>query len=214
MYRIGYIDDEPTQYENYKKKLSRRFKDVELILFEECVTKDDFVDKIYETQSDVLLIDYKMAKTLGFNGSTLISYINDQVRDLECFILTAVDQEEIVDGLIADRNIYSKTIFDTEGDTPEKVEQLEAFIQVLKQSADVFRIRREQKKDEYKELFDKKKISGLTPDEEEKYLNLYKVLSSYGMVEKVPANFLKSDFEERLNKLLETGNAIIEKYEE
>ena len=115
MYKIGYIDDEPAQYANYAKKLNRRYPDMKLILFEKCSTREEFVNKIYEEQADVLLIDYKMASTYGFNGTSLISYINDRVQDLECFILTAVEQERITDGLVAKRNRFSKTIFDTEG---------------------------------------------------------------------------------------------------
>ena len=46
MFRIGYIDDEPTQYANYAKKLKRRYPDMELILFENCSTREEFVDKI------------------------------------------------------------------------------------------------------------------------------------------------------------------------
>ena len=111
MYRIGYIDDEPNQYKNYARKISRRYPDIELILFEDCATKEDFVEKIYEVQAEVLLIDYKMAGKYGFNGTTLINYINDRVRDLECFILTAVEQDRITDGLVSGRNRRSSRLF-------------------------------------------------------------------------------------------------------
>lgn len=100
---------------------------MKLILFEKCSTREEFVNKIYEEQADVLLIDYKMASTYGFNGTSLISYINDRVQDLECFILTAVEQERITDGLVAKRNRFSKTIFDTEGDDPDKVKAFNEF---------------------------------------------------------------------------------------
>lgn len=213
MYRIGYIDDDPTQYDNIVKKIHRRYSDVELILLSECKTKEEVVEKIYKEQIDVLLIDYKMVKLFGFNGTTLISYINDQIRDLECFIFTEVDIKQIDDGLVAERNRYSKTIFDTEADDPDKVKKLNDFIAVLKESADVFRTRRKQKLERYHELFEKKKQKKLGADEEE-FLNLYKVLSSYGMVEALPQNLLDSDFEQKLDELLTIGNAILEKYTE
>lgn len=138
-----------------------------MILIEGCKTKAEFVEKIYEKQIEVLLIDYKMASTFGFNGTTLISYINDQIRDLECFILTAVDNEQISDGLVASRNIFAKTVFDTEGDDPEKVSALMEFIKTLKESADVFKKRREQKIDEYKALLKKRDEGNLGAEEEE-----------------------------------------------
>lgn len=214
MYRIGYIDDHPDQYRNYSKKLKRRYKDVELILLEDCNTREEFLEKIYEERIEVLLVDYKMAGSYGFNGSTLINFINDQMRDLECFILTAVEQEQINDGLVTRRNRYSKTIFDTEGDDPERVKQLGEFVETLRQSADVFKRRSEEKKKKYLLLFEKRKNERLSLSEEEEYLRLYEVLSSYGMIEKLPENVLRTDFEERLDKLLALGDQIIKKYDQ
>lgn len=214
MYKIGYIDDHPDQYKNYRKKIKRRYSDIDLVLFDECKTKEQFLERIYKEQADVMLIDYKMAGTFSFDGSTLINYINDQVRDLECFILTGVEQDKVADGLVAERNRYSKTIFDTEGDDEEKLNKFNDFIKVLIESADVFRTRREQKKEEYQVLYEKRKQGELSLKEEEEYLRLYKVLSSYGMIEKLPEEVLTVNFEEKLDRLLEIGDAILEKHKE
>lgn len=213
MYKVGYIDDEPTQYENFFRKLKRRSNELELVLLENCKTKTEFLEKIYEKQIDVLLIDYKMAGAFGFNGTTLINYINDHIRDLECFILTAVDKEQITDGLVAERNRFPKTIFDTEAEDSQKVEELNDFINALKDSAAVYRTCREQKVERYKELLEKKK-NGTLGAEEEEFLELYKVLSSYGMVERLPENMLNSKFEETLDKLLSIGDKIIKNHHE
>lgn len=213
MYRVGYIDDEPTQFENYKRSLQRRCKELELVLIDDCESKQDILDKIYEKRIDVLLIDYKMVKNYGFNGTTLINYINDSMRDIQCFIMTAVDTEQITDGLVAARDKYSKNIFDTEAGDRKKEEELSDFIQVLLESAKVFQVRRQQKVERYRELLEKKHRGELGADEEE-FLELYKVLSSYGMVEKLPKNMLDSEFEERLQRILELGNAIIAEHRE
>lgn len=214
MYKIGYIDDEPTQYKNYARKIERHYSDMELVLFENCKTKDEFVEKIYEEQADVLLIDYKMTGRFGFNGTTLINYINDRVRDLECFILTAVEQDQITDGLVSGRNRRSKEIFDTEAENPEKVKKLDEFISELRESAEVFRTRREQKVGKYQELLKKKKEGRLNSDEEGEFMSLYKVLASYGLIEELPDTMLKSDFEKALNEILKAGEAIMQKYSE
>ena len=140
MYRVGYIDDEPTQFENYKRSLRRRCKELDLVLIEDCESKQDILDKIYENQIDVLLIDYKMVKNYGFNGTTLINYINDSMRDIQRFIMTAVDTDQITDGLVADRDKYSKNIFDTEAADQKKEAKLREFIQVLLESAKVFEV--------------------------------------------------------------------------
>ena len=211
MYRVGYIDDEPTQFENYKRSLQRRCNDLELVLIDDCESKQDILDKIYEKRIDVLLIDYKMVKNYGFNGTTLINYINDSMRDIQCFIMTAVDTDQITDGLVATRDKYSKNIFDTEAGDRKKEEELSDFIQVLLESAKVFQVRRQQKVERYRELLEKKRRGELGADEEE-FLELYKVLSSYGMVEKLPKNMLDSKFEERLQRILELGSAIISEH--
>ena len=213
MYRVGYIDDEPTQFENYKRSLQRRCNDLELVLIDDCKSKHDILDKIYEKRIDVLLIDYKMVKNYGFNGTTLINYINDSMRDIQCFIMTAVDTDQITDGLVATRDKYSKNIFDTEAGDRKKEEELSDFIQVLLESAKVFQVRRQQKVERYRELLEKKRRGELGADEEE-FLELYKVLSSYGMVEKLPKNMLDSEFEERLQRILELGNTIIAEHRE
>lgn len=213
MYRVGYIDDEPTQFENYKRSLRRRCKELDLVLIDDCESKQDILDKIYEKQIDVLLIDYKMVKNYGFNGTTLINYINDSMRDIQCFIMTAVDTEQITDGLVAERDKFSKNIFDTEGADPEKEAELNAFIHILLESAKVFQVRRQQKLGRYRELLDKKLHGELGADEEE-FLELYKVLSSYGMVEKLPKNMLDSEFEDRLRRILELGSTIIAEHED
>lgn len=213
MYRIGYIDDQPVQYNNFRKKIQRRFPDVDLILLDQCTTREEFLKRIYEEKVDVLLIDYKMASSYGFNGSALINYINDQIRDLECFILTGVERDKVEDGLVAERNRYSKTIFDTEGDDEEKVQKFNEFMEMLIQSANVFRMRRKQKKEQYQELFEKRKRESLTAEEEEEYLRLYKVLASYGMIEELPENVLTVDFEKKLDHLLKIGDSILKKYE-
>ena len=213
MYRVGYIDDEPTQFENYKRSLQRRCNDLELVLIDDCESKQDILDKIYEKRIDVLLIDYKMVKNYGFNGTTLINYINDSMRDIQCFIMTAVDTDQITDGLVATRDKYSKNIFDTEAGDRKKEEELSDFIQVLLESAKEFQVRRQQKVERYRELLEKKRRGELGADEEE-FLELYKVLSSYGMVEKLPKNMLDSEFEERLQRILELGNTIIAEHRE
>ena len=212
MYRVGYIDDEPTEFEIYRRSLKRRCKERELVLIDDCKSKQDILDKIYEKQIDVLLIDYKMVKNYGFNGTTLINYINDSMRDIQCFIMTAVDTEQISDGLVAKRDKFSKNIFDTEAADQKKEAELRDFIQVLLESSKVFQTRRQQKLERYRELLEKKYQGELGADEEE-FLELYKVLSSYGMVEKLPKNMLDSKFEERLQRILELGNAIIAEHE-
>ena len=101
--------------------------------------------------------------------------------------------------------IYRKGIHQTDVDYDDLCSLA---MEVLLESAKVFQTRRKQKMERYQELLEKKHQGELGADEEE-FLELYKVLSSYGMVEKLPKNMLDSKFEERLQRILELGNAII-----
>lgn len=212
MYRIGYIDDEWDQFDNIQKKLGRRCKDMELVLFANCKSKEEILDTIYKEQIDVLLVDYKMVSYFGFNGTTLINYINDCVRDLQCFILTAVDNTQIEDGIVADRDRFSKSIFDTEGGDKDKEENLQKFLDTLHESAVVFATRRSQKVDRYKILLEKKKAGEIGADEEE-FIRLYKTLASYGLVETLPANMLNSEFEKKLDEILKLGKEVVAQHQ-
>lgn len=209
MIKVGYIDDVLDQVENYERKL-RRFQ-IELIPFEVGTQKADYIEQIYKNQVEVLLIDYKMASTIGFNGSALISYINDEIPDMTCFILTSAERTHITDKLVIDNQIYSKEIFDTEADDPDRTEQFQKFVEQLKNCAEVYQSRRKLKCKEYEELLDKKKSRVLSVPEEEEFCRLYHALSSYGMVEKLSDTALQSDFEQKLDDLLQMGNMILQK---
>ncbi len=76
---------------------------------------------------------------------------------------------------MAERDKYSKNIFDTEAADPQKEAELSDFIQVLLESAKVFQVRRQQKLERYQELLDKKHQGELGADEEE-FLELIELI--------------------------------------
>ena len=150
-----------------------------------------------------------MVESIGYNGSALISYISDEIPDITCFILTAAESRDITDKLVAEAQIYSKEVFDTEAGAPERLEKFQKFVDHVKDCAEVFQNRRKIKCGEYTELLKRKEIKGLSAKEEEEFCRLYKCLSSYGMVEKLPNKFLQSDFDKKLDSLLKQGEAIL-----
>lgn len=208
MLKIGYIDDSQEQFDNYARKLARQ--EIQLIAFETNSDKSKYIEQIYRYQVEAILIDYKMVGTVGYNGSALVSYINNVIPDMTCFIMTAVERAQITDQLVANCYIYSKTIFDTEAGNEKRMEDFRKFVDHLKDCAEVFKRRREAKCEEYEALLQRKRAEGLSVIEEEELCRLYRVLSSYGMVEKLPEMFLHSDFEKKLDALLQKGEALLE----
>ena len=45
-------------------------------------------------------------------------------------------------------------------------------------------------------------------------MDLYKVLSSYGLVEELPGRILNSEFDETIDELLKIGNEIVKKHQD
>lgn len=209
MIKVGYIDDVLDQFENYERKLRR--VQIELIPFEVGAKKADYIDQVYKNQVEALLIDYKMASTIGFNGSALISYINDEIPDMTCFILTSAERGHITDKLVINSQIYSKDVFDTEADDSQRLERFHEFVEQLKNCAEVYQSRRELKCKEYEKLLDKKRAGALSIPEEEEFCRLYRALSSYGMVEKLSNTLLQPSFEKKLDDLLQMGTIILQK---
>ena len=66
----------------------------------------------------------------------------------------------------------------------------------------------------YRELLGRQKAGTLNGMEEDEYRNLYRVLSSYGMVEKLPQKMLESQFDKDLEQLLKAGDMILKEYGE
>lgn len=208
---VGYIDDDKSQYENYRRKLSR--DGIALVQFRIGKDKADYIDQILSNQVMAVLIDYKMVATIGYYGTSLINYINDEVHDMTCFILTAVESDKIADKLVPDDLIYTKNVFDTEADDPERVARYQEFVRHLRNCAEVFASRQKLKCEEYEALYQKRKSEGLTLAEEDDFHRLYRVLSSYGMVEALPEQLLSSGLEERLDQLISQGKEILSRME-
>lgn len=207
--KVGYIDDDLSLYESYRRKL--KHDGIALISFAMSEDKANYIDQILSNQVMALLIDYKMVATVGYYGTSLINYINDEIHDMTCFILTAVESDKITDKLVPDDRIYTKDVFDTEADDPERVERYQTFVRHLKNCAEVFASRQKLKCEEYETLYQKSKKGRLTLAEEDDFHRLYRVLSSYGMVEALPEQLLSPGLEERLDQLISQGKEILGK---
>lgn len=68
-YKIGYIDEEPLQVGKYKRDL-RDYFDVIGYEIKKGLSIDDLINKVYESDIDLLMIDYLMVTkgTLNYNG--------------------------------------------------------------------------------------------------------------------------------------------------
>lgn len=191
MYKIALIDDCEDQYENYKYRLGK--KGIDLLFMEYKEDYKEIINWLLDNQIQFVLIDYKLDLQYDFCGSQLMQYINNAIPDLQCVLFTS---NTVDDDLVMDRLKIDKSVFNTDG--KEYIE----FIETIKQAVNVFEKRKKIMEEQYQKLKDKKDSGRITALEEEELVRYYKILSSYGIVEKIPEEMLSSKVEEKIDKLI------------
>ena len=80
--KVGFIDDESVNYEDYAKRLKRR--DICLLLYNGNSTSEDIINWIINEELQCLLIDYDLRKKFSYNGTDLLFEINQVLPDFPC----------------------------------------------------------------------------------------------------------------------------------
>ena len=191
MYKVALIDDCKDQYENYRYRLEK--KDIELLFMEYKEDYREIINWLLDNQIQFVLIDYKLDLQYDFCGSQLMQYINNAIPDLQCVLFTS---NTVEDDLVMDRLKIDKSVFNTNG--KEYIE----LIDTIKQAVNVFEKRKKIVEEEYLKLKEKKEKNKITALEEEDLARYYKILSSYGIVEKIPQEMLSTKVEEKIDKLI------------
>lgn len=191
MYKIALIDDCEDQYENYKYRLGK--KGIDLLFMEYKEDYKEIINWLLDNQIQFVLVDYKLDLQYDFCGSQLMQYINNAIPDLQCVLFTS---NTVDDDLVMDRLKIDKSVFNTDG--KEYIE----FIETIKQAVNVFEKRKKIMEEQYQKLKNKKDSGRITALEEEELVRYYKILSSYGIVEKIPEEMLSSKVEEKIDKLI------------
>lgn len=194
-YRVGFVDDLENMIEKYSKKLARN--GIHLIYANDCLTFNDVFEWILDNKIEYLLIDYNLSQKYDFSGSQLIHYINNRVPDLPCIIFSSVkdiNDDLVQKNLIKDKDVFEKSMEDTE---------YKEFIDEIKNGIEVFQKRKEASLDEYNNLLLKKNKGGFTSSsEEERFIYLYRILMSYGMVDRISPEIVKSSVEAKIDDLI------------
>lgn len=194
-YRVGFVDDLENMIEKYSKKLARN--NISLIYANDCLTFNDVFEWILNNTIEYLLIDYNLSQKYNFSGSQLIHYINNMIPDLPCIIFSSV--KDINDDLVQRNLIKEKDIFEKSMDDIE----YKRFIDEIKNGVEVFKKRKEASLEEYNNLLMKKNKDGFSSSsEEERFIYLYKILMSYGMVDRISPEIVKSSVEAKIDDLI------------
>lgn len=199
MYRVGLIDDIKDEYENYRYRLELR--DIELLYMDYKSSYDEILCWILDNRIEVLLIDYKLDLLYDFSGSKLFQFINNNIPDLQCILFTSNPED---DDLVLKMLKVNKNVFNSDNKFNE-------FVDILKQASKVFNNRQQETIDDYRKLLEKKEKGSISPEEERRFLDLYKRLVSYGVIEKLPERLLESDFEKAVDDLIKNVEDYVRK---
>lgn len=208
MYKIGYLDDENREYENYKVDFA--FHKIDLIKIAGIESKAQLRDYILSEKLDAIIIDYDLSKIHNeelVDGNSLVRYLNIEIPDFPSVILTSFaadsrNDNTVIHALILDRNIMTNDV-----DGPEYSQ----FIMTIDNLITVFKKRMELNVEEYQTLISRRKnYNDLTPVEEQRLISLYKLLYSYDLIDEINPSLLTPALSDKLDKVLNSIKKLTE----
>lgn len=201
MIRIGFIDDETANYEDYAKRLSRR--DIDLLFYRGDSNAEDIVSWLIAENLECLLIDYDLRKKFTKNGTDLVFEINQYLPEFPCIMLTIYPEQSKDEKLVPRRLIWDRE----EMNKPDLTEVVDS----INNEVSVYLKRKEALFEQYGALIEKRKSSMLTAVEEERFLQLHTLFSRYGETDDFPAQLLSPDINRKLDSLIERMSQLLEK---
>lgn len=208
MYRIGYFDDENREYDNYR--VDFEYHNIELVKVSDIETKSQLREYILSEKLDAIIIDYDLSKIHHeelVDGNSLVRYLNIEIPDFPSIILTSFaadsrNENTVINALILDRDIMTNDV-----DGPEYAD----FIKTLVNLITVFHKRLSLNVDEYQSLiFKRNNRETLTPIEEQRLINLYKILFAYDLIDEINPALLTPSLGEKLDKVLDSIKKLTE----
>jgi hypothetical protein len=203
--KIGYLDDEYDILKSAARSLKKY--DIEIVALEDIADVTDIsllVDSILFNSLECLLVDYDLMNLESkVYGTQIIKDVNELLPDFTCFLLTNFTEQGINEKIVQKVFVQDKSIFAEEDDSQEFVN----FVNKIKNSIECFKKRLEVTKIEYEKLFAKKREKQMTASEEERFIYLYKVLSAYDLVDKMPETLIRNSTQDTLEDMLEALKA-------
>ena len=200
--RIGYLDDEY----NILKSVARSLRkyDIEIVALENIRDVTDInllADAIIDNSLESLLVDYDLMNLESkVYGTQIIKEINELFPDFTCFLLTNYAEQGINEKIVQEVFVQPKSIFEEDDDSDGFID----FVNKIKNSIECFQKRLEVTKSAYARLLEKKNKKQISASEEEQFLHLYKVLSAYDLVDKMPSMLVRTNTQETLEDMIKT----------
>ena len=199
---IGYIDNEITNFLSYTKRLKR--KGILLKCKNGDISKELVVEWLVQHEIKCFLIDYRLKPQFSYEGTDLLFYIKRVLPDLPCIILTNYTEDSLQDNLVEDYIIFDRAILHKTGS------EFDSFIDSLKKCIQVFNKRMDLRIKRYEQLCTLKKDSELNEKDYEEFLSHFNLLKSYGIVDDIPSELLEFGVENKIDKLLNSVDKLLQ----
>lgn len=200
--KIGYLDDEYDILKSATRSLKKY--DIEIVALTNIADATNIsllVDSIISNSIECLLVDYDLMKLESkVYGTQIIKDVNEFLPDFTCFLLTNFTEQGINEKIVQKVFVQDKSIFAEDDNSQEFID----FINKIKNSIECFKKRLEVTKTEYMKLFTKKKEKQISASEEERFIYLYKILSAYDLVDKIPDILVRSSTQDTLEDMVKT----------
>lgn len=201
MIRVGFIDDENTNYADYAKRFKRH--GIDLLFYEGDSTSEEIINWLIDKNLECILIDYDLRKKFVQYGTDLVFEINQVLPDFPCIMLTNYPEQSKDEKLVSHRLIWDREIM-SRPDLSEVVDS-------VNNEVSVYLKRKEALYEQYGALIEKRKASALSTTEEERLLQLHALFSRYGETDDLPSQLLTSDINKKLDSLIERMTRLLEK---
>lgn len=202
MYKVGYLDDESEVVNDYKRRLQRR--DIELIIAPAGCSMTEVKKWIVKEKVKCMLVDYQLSAEYDFNGTELISYLNDELPGLPCIILTSYREDSVEENLVISKCIVDRDLM------ASNEKEFAQFCADLVQATEVYENNLRKHKARYLNLLQKKKDGTITNEEEEDFLAAFRIMRAYGEVDDLPEMLLKPEVSNQLDDLLKKLDMLLE----
>lgn len=202
MYKVGYLDDEKEIINDYMKRLQRR--DIELLVAPSDCSLAEVKKWIVKENVKCMLVDYQLSAGYDFNGTELISYLNDELPGLPCMILTSYREDSVEENIVLSPCIVERDVM------AGSEKDFSRFCADLIQATEVFENNLNKHRERYTNLLQKKKAGTITNAEEEEFFAVFRVMRAYGEVDDLPETLLRPEVSNRIDELLKKMDALLE----
>lgn len=204
MIRVGFIDDENTNYADYKKRLARR--EIELIQYSQEISSQNIVDWIIVENILCLIVDYDLQKKFKGKGTNIIFDINQILPDFPCIMLTNYPEPSKNEKIVSRRLIWDRDRM--------SAQDLTSVVDDIKNEVDVFLRRKQILFSQYGELIYKRQHATLSAMEEERFLQLHTLFSKYGETDDIPSQLMTADVDKKLDSIIEKLSKLVDRKED